>query len=52
MPRIEVYEDEGIIHRLKILKHGTNEQSVILHVQVDLKNELYEAINGKLNIIS
>ena len=45
-PRINVYEDEGIIHKLLIIKHGNNEQNVTLHIQVDQTHQPFEAISG------
>ena len=46
MLRISVYEDEGIIHKLLIIKSGNNEQTVTLHVQVDQTNQQFEATSG------
>ena len=48
--RINVYEDEGIIDKLKIQKNGTNEQDVTVCIGVDYAGEIYEAQYG--NILS
>ena len=48
LPRIVVYEDEGIIYDLQIIKQGRNEHNISLQVQVDQTNERFEARSGKI----
>ena len=50
MQRMNVYEDEVITHKLKILKHGTNEDTVTVYIQVDVANDIYEAQYGNIDI--
>ena len=44
--RLNVYEDEGIVRELQIIKHGINEHIITLQVQVDQTNEHFEATSG------
>lgn len=48
---MNVYEDEGTICKLKILKHGTNEHDVTVDIQLDVANDIYEAQYGNIYIM-
>lgn len=44
---MNVYEDEGTVHSLSIIKNGSNEVNVSLEVIVVEKHDYFEAERGK-----
>ena len=46
-PLLNVYEDEGTIHRLNVIKNGSSEVNVSLEVIVVEKHDYFEAERGK-----
>ena len=46
---LNVYEDDGVIEQLKIIKIGNNEPQITITVAIVYKSEPFEAIQGKIN---